>query len=190
MIVFVIGGSGSGKSEYAENLALKLKEEAVCEYQDGALYEQFEPAPELVYIATMEAADRESRQRVLRHRAMRAGKGFTTREQSTHLEELAVSNHEILLLECLSNLTANEMFSPLGRKERAVEAIERGILHLAKHSRHLIIVGNNVFEDSVDYDGTIQVYIQEMAKIHQFVGSRAERVVEVICGIPVEWRTL
>ena len=71
-----------------------------------------------------------------------------------------------------------------------MEAIDRGILHLAKHSRHLIIVGNNVFEDSVDYDGTIQVYIQEMAKIHQFVGSRAERVVEVICGIPVEWRTL
>lgn len=101
MICFVIGGSGSGKSEYAENLALGLKEQE-----------------KLVYVATMQPLDEESWQRIGRHRKMRAGKGFETRECYTHLEQLPVEKNEIILLECLSNLTANEMFSENGRKEK------------------------------------------------------------------------
>ena len=88
-----MGGSASGKSEYAEQLAVNLKEEA--ERNTG------EVKPKLVYAATMEPVDSESCKRISRHRAMRAGKQFETREQYTHLEELAADRNEILLLECL-----------------------------------------------------------------------------------------
>ena len=61
MTVLILGGSGSGKSAYAEETALALAGE-------GAKY----------YLATMEAGDGEALERVNRHRQMRKGKGFVT----------------------------------------------------------------------------------------------------------------
>ena len=124
MVIFVLGGSGSGKSEYAESLAVRLGQENVLARQKENLQDklvscgQFSSIqkPQLVYIATMEPLDSESRARVCRHRKQRADKQFETRECYTHIEELSIQKNEILLLECLSNLTANEMFSPAGRK--------------------------------------------------------------------------
>ena len=55
MIVLVTGGSGCGKSTWAEKLVSAL------------------PAEKRVYIATMQVYDEESVQRVARHRAQRAG---------------------------------------------------------------------------------------------------------------------
>ena len=173
MVIFVIGGSGSGKSEFAENLAVEL---------------QRQDAGKLVYIATMEPLDEESKKRIRRHQDMRAGKGFETREHYTHLEGLEVRQDEVLLLECLSNLTANEMFSEKCQGRDAGEVIKAGLLHLAEQSRHLIVVGNNVFEDGLNYDGMTREYLRQMARLHQFLGKMADRVVEVVCGVPVEWR--
>ena len=93
-------------------------------------------------------------------------------------------------MECLSNLTANEMFSPAGRKTKVSNIIENGLIYLAKQSLHLVVVGNNVFEDGNSYDEKTREYLQEMAKVHQFLAAHADRVVEVICGIPIEWRAV
>ena len=62
MMVLVTGGSGSGKSAYAEN--------RVMQFGDGSR----------IYIATMFPFDEESHRRIARHRKMREGKGFTTKE--------------------------------------------------------------------------------------------------------------
>ena len=69
MLAVVTGGSGSGKSEYAEGLAL-----------------QAEPGRKL-YLATMMVWDEEGRQRVRRHRRMREGKQFRTEEVFSDLEQ-------------------------------------------------------------------------------------------------------
>lgn len=72
MIVLVIGGSGSGKSEFAETICMELPAEKKC------------------YIATMQAFDEESRARIAKHRKARSGKGFETIEQGTHLEAVCL----------------------------------------------------------------------------------------------------
>ena len=59
MLGLIIGGSGSGKSEYAENL--------ICSLNPGR-----------VYLATMRPGDGESRKRIEKHRGMREKKGFVT----------------------------------------------------------------------------------------------------------------
>ena len=68
MLYLVTGGSGSGKSEYAEKLAVHLRERLGSEA--GRLY----------YVATMYSYDRECDKRIARHRLMRRDKGFSTIE--------------------------------------------------------------------------------------------------------------
>lgn len=62
MMILVTGGSGSGKSAFAEDQVVSFGE------------------AERVYIATMFPFDEESKKRVQRHRNMRSGKGFETIE--------------------------------------------------------------------------------------------------------------
>ena len=71
MMILVVGGAGSGKSEYAENLIGSLAE-------GGRKY----------YIATMKCSDDESLRRVEKHRLMRKGKGFITIEQPVDIEKV------------------------------------------------------------------------------------------------------
>ena len=106
MLTLVLGGSASGKSEYAEQLVLEA----------GA-------GPRF-YIATMEPYDEECLRRISRHRAMRASKGFETLECPRGLAGLALPRPGVALLECMSNLVANEMFSPQGAGEQALAALE------------------------------------------------------------------
>lgn len=67
MLILVTGGSGSGKSAFAEDRILSLGE------------------AKRIYIATMHPFDQESFKRIERHRKMRAGKGFDTIECYTGL---------------------------------------------------------------------------------------------------------
>ena len=189
MVIFVIGGSGSGKSEYAENRAVSMKNRANAEKTANLQSQE----AELIYIATMEPQDLESKKRIERHQKMRAEKHFTTCECYTHLEELTLRENDsekryITLLECLSNLTANEMFSSKGRNDSVVPVIKKGILHLIEQSKDVIIVGNNVFEDGIQYDETTEIYLKQMAELHCFLAERADEVIEVICGIPLFWK--
>lgn len=177
MVLLIIGGSGSGKSAYAEQRAVELAKPSPG--SGGALY----------YLATMEVRDQESRRRISRHRNMRKDKQFHTIECQTHLEEISPNPGDTLLLECISNLTANEMYSPNGRKTNIAEQILAGIQKLAKESKNLIIVGNNVFEDGGNYDTSTQEYISQMAKIQNETAKLADEVVEVVCGIPLFVKT-
>lgn len=100
MLHIVYGGSASGKSSYAESFAMSLQ-------GDGRL----------LYIATMypykwntTEIDPETMQRIERHRAMRADKGFDTVECYRHVEHIVAKRQDVLLLECMSNLLANEMY--------------------------------------------------------------------------------
>ena len=92
MMILVTGGSGSGKSAFAEDCVIACGE-----------------MPR-IYIATMYPFDEESRKRVKRHRDMRFGKGFETVECYTGLSGVKVPEGCIVLLECMSNLVANEFF--------------------------------------------------------------------------------
>ena len=102
MLYLVTGGSGSGKSEYAENLAVHLRERLGTEA--GRLY----------YVATMYSYDRECGKRIARHRLMRRDKGFSTIECYCGISRVQSGREDVLLLECMSNLLATEMYLPEG----------------------------------------------------------------------------
>ena len=177
MFVLITGGSGSGKSAYAERRAVELA--GLSQNPEGGLF----------YLATMEVRDQESRRRIERHRNMRKDKHFFTIECQTHLEEVSPKPGDTFLLECISNLTANEMYSQSGRGRDVAQVILTGVQKLAKEAKNLIIVGNNVFEDGGAYDESTKRYIAEMAKIQNETAKLADEVVEVVCGIPLFVKT-
>jgi adenosylcobinamide kinase/adenosylcobinamide-phosphate guanylyltransferase len=169
MLTLVSGGSASGKSEYAESLVLAAG-----------------PAKR-VYIATMEIWDDESRRRVARHRAMRKDKGFTTVECPRDLAGKEPERDCVALLECMSNLCANECFGPLGL-DGAETRILAGVERWASAVRELVIVTNELFGDGVRYDPETARYLEVLAGVNREIAARADQVVEVVCGLPVFWK--
>ena len=172
MMIMVLGGSGSGKSEYAENL--------LCA-RSGELTKY--------YVATMEAYGEEGHRRVVRHRRLREGKGFCTLEQSRNVVALTDRvKDQAVLLECMSNLVANEMFLPDGTVKSA-DAVTEQILAQMKALEHaarlLVVVSNNVFEDGVEYDPQTKEYLLALASVNGALAARAECVMEVVVGIPL-----
>ncbi len=162
MIALVTGGSGCGKSTWAEKLVSSFPDEG------------------RVYIATMQVYDEESVRRVARHREQRADKGFETVECPMDLAKVQVSPGSTVLLEDIPNLLANEMFDG-GDTGRILPAIR----DLSEACRHLIIVTNDVFRDGIIYPGSTQEYIRRLAGLNRDIACLADTVCEVVYSIPV-----
>lgn len=171
MIVF-IGGSGSGKSEIAENTAVKINNS------------------ELVYIATMQPFDEESQKRIKRHQRMRQSKNFKTIECFTGLDKVIIKRDTTVLLECMSNLVANEIFSEEGAKEDTLLAVKKGIKHLVGQTDNLLVVTNNIFEDGIRYNSETVKYMKTLGEVNQWLCLSADNVFEVVHGIPVELKMI
>jgi adenosylcobinamide kinase/adenosylcobinamide-phosphate guanylyltransferase len=116
---------------------------------------------------------------------MRAEKGFTTIERYTDLEGLTLPARGTVLLECLCNLCANEIFDPEGAGKDAVEAILRGIDRLARQCDHLIVVTNDVGADGGGYSELTMKYVDALGELNARLASRFDRVLELVCGIPL-----
>lgn len=199
MLHIVYGGSASGKSSYAESFAMSLQGEG-----------------RLLYIATMypykwntTELDPETIQRIERHRAMRADKGFDTVECYRHVEHIVAKRQDVLLLECMSNLLANEMYlepdsddgglaETMSEVEKAgvgmsetlspvSKKIVQALIDLSTRVQELVIVTNDVFSDggSLTYDESTREYVKNLAEINCALAREAATVTEVVCGIPV-----
>ena len=169
MLILVSGGSGSGKSAFAEDLIVSSGLETK------------------IYVATMQVWDAESEARVERHRAMRAGKGFETIERPADLAGFALPEGCAVLLEDLPNLFANEYFGAAGAAG-AAERVLRGVLRAAERSALLAVVTGNVYAGGMDYAAQTRAWLAELARLERKLAAAAEQVWEVVCGIPVGWK--
>ena len=211
MLIMVTGGSGSGKSEFAERCCMEL-----C-------------PGEKIYIATMQPFGKEGAARIQRHKKLRAGKHFQTVECYTDLENLVLHNRlsekfcgnvagktiagdfcleatgrqksitgkrvettssqnvidTTTLLECLSNLAANEMFTNGLHEKQTVEKLLAGIRHLQRQTKHLVVVTNDVFCDGISYEQETVQYMKALGEANVQLAAMADVVCEVVCGIPI-----
>lgn len=167
MMTVITGGSGSGKSEYAEDRTLQYSKD------------------NLIYIATMVAFDEEAKRKIERHRRMRSEKNFTTKECYIGLEKLELKNNYTVLLDCMSNLVANELYQENGAGNDTVKCVVEGVRHLKNQVKNLVIVTNEVFSDGILYDEETMRYISYLGEINQQLAAMADEVVEVVYGIPL-----
>ena len=172
MTALIFGGAASGKSQYGERLACTLPRRG-----------------ELIYLATMEPGSGEAAERIRRHRVLRDGKGFSTVERSRDLAECPLPQGGTVLLEDLGNLAANELFSTKTLDpEGAYDRIRRGLDRVRERSEHLVIISNDLHRDGETYSRETELYLDLMARLHRDLAARADRVVEVVCALPVFWK--
>lgn len=184
MMELVTGGSGSGKSAYAESVICG-KHRLLCETTENA---------PLYYIADMVPYGRETEKKIEAHRKMRAGKGFVTLEWYVDLpgKISAPDSPELkgscVLLECVSNLTANEMYEPAGAQNTGgdtPESVIKGVRMLKERCAHLVVVTNDVFRESVPDSEEMTAYKDNLGMINRALAEMADRVTEVVSGVPV-----
>ena len=191
MLILICGGSGSGKSEFAEQYAGHLA--AGCEKY---------------YIATMTAGDDESLLRIKRHRDRR-GDDFITLERGRDVGALLdeIKEGSVCLLECLGNLVANEMFGHGGVMTDAKTVADKvcaEVEALDQRAGHLIVVSNDIFsdvpvtmgdtsydnkssdhenhKDHDDHDDSTYEYVKTMGMINRRLAKSADEVIESVCG--------
>ena len=164
MIYLISGGSGSGKSKFAEDEALK--------YNGRKLY-----------IATMENKSSSAKERILKHRNMRQGKGFETLEKEKFFQNIDLSAYEIVLLECLPNLTANHIYGG-----GSINMLYDDINYLLQGAENLIIVTNDISSCAINYSDEVYQYMQILNQLACSVAKQADMVIEVTAGIPIYYK--
>lgn len=167
MVAVITGGSGSGKSAYAEDLA--------CSLAKGPLF----------YIATMMPFDTECEKKIKRHQELRKEKSFITKECYVNIGSLSFSKEDTVLLECMSNLAANELYAESGAKNQAYACITEGIRALSECCGNLVVVTNEVFSDGCSYEEETRNYIRLLGNVNQYMAGIADEVTEVVYGIPL-----
>lgn len=189
-LMLITGGASSGKSEYAESLAVSMNTEP--------------KAQTLWYLATMhpDPKDPETVRRIEKHRKAREGKGFRTVEQERDLIMITdrFRKGDIILMEDLPNLLANEMFSPaLGEDPEGMSILqsraalyaflERKILHplsqWKENGIRILVVGSRISEDLPAGEESIAAYRDGLMFLQRELGKMASAVTEVVCGIPL-----
>ena len=164
-IILITGGSRSGKSSYAEQMALAL-------------------SPEPVYVATARIWDEEFRERVRRHQARR-GPQWTNIE-----EEKQLSRHDltgsVVLVDCLT-LWATNFFFDLGSDvDRALEAVKAEFDRFTAQDATFLVVTNEIGMGGTSDNEIQRKFTDLQGWMNQYVASRADEVILMVSGIPVK----
>jgi adenosylcobinamide kinase / adenosylcobinamide-phosphate guanylyltransferase len=175
-IIFICGGVRSGKSSFAERRA---------EFHKSAL-----PEAALHYIACGKAVDDEMGQRIRKHQADRRNSEHTwmTWECPVNVGSLSenFSSQDIVLLDCVTTLLTNEMFSAKSINERKLgEKIVQDIKKLSKNPGKLILVSNDVFCEPVSTNDFVKDFKNILGMVHQKLVEMAAEAYSVQNGIPV-----
>lgn len=208
MFHVITGGSGSGKSAYAEDCIVQLHKDRLEQNAGTSNADTWIP---LYYVATMMPFGAEMEAKIERHRQMRAGKGFETVECFLDLDLVTEFQPESdILLECMSNLVANEWFDHVQQFAVSASSVEeqvetdrqdcfsresiesvtdkiwRGVQLLLEHCQNLVIVTNEVFSEGTKDTKEMDCYKQILAAINCRMAAAADQVTEVVYGIPVK----
>lgn len=166
-IILVTGGQRSGKSTYAEQLALSLSSQPV-------------------YVATAHIWDEEFRQRVLRHQERR-GPQWTNIE-----EELYLSRHDVqqrvVLVDCLTLWSTNFFF--LGGEEQPIQdtvsAIQAEFDRFVQQDATFIFVTNEIGLGGTSPNDVQRHFTDVLGWVNQHVAALADEVTLMVSGIAVK----
>ena len=163
-IILITGGARSGKSTYAERLALSLSTNPV-------------------YMATARVTDREFAQRVRIHQERR-GKEWTNIEEDRELSRHNVSGRTVLI-DCVTMWCSNFFFDHDGQIQPTLEAVEREFDRFTAQDATFIFVTNEIGMGGTSANDLQRHFTDLLGWVNQYVAARADEVVLTVSGIPV-----
>ena len=162
-IRFVLGGARSGKSRFAESLALHH-------------------AGPRTYLATAEAMDAEMTARIARHQADRQAGGWTTLETPLDPAPAIAAAEGLVLLDCITVWLGNLM-----HYERDMpQALDGLCAALAATHAEVIMVSNEVGLSIVPENAMARRFRDEQGRANQRLAALAQEVYLVVAGIPMK----
>ncbi|MDP4265491.1 MAG: bifunctional adenosylcobinamide kinase/adenosylcobinamide-phosphate guanylyltransferase [Bacteroidota bacterium] len=167
-IIFITGGARSGKSRYAQQLALSLTDSPV-------------------YIATAKIWDEDFAQRVSRHKAERDER-WTNFEEQRNVSKLPVDNR-VCIIDCVT-LWLSNFFSDTKRDiELSLQLFKSEIDALVQKPGVFIIISN---ETGMGIHAETEIgrkFTDLQGWANQYVAAKAAKVIFMISGIPVTIKT-
>ena len=164
-IVLVTGGQRSGKSGYAQKLALSLSANPV-------------------YLATSRVWDEEFRQRVLRHQADR-GPDWTNIEEEKYLSRHNLDGR-VVIIDCVTLWGTNFFFDNDSNVELSLKELKEEFNRLVEQQAYLIFVTNEIGLGGVSPDPIQRKFTDLQGWLNQYIASRADEVILMISGIPMK----
>ena len=163
-VVLITGGARSGKSRYAEELALSLSKNPV-------------------YVATAHVWDEEFRERVKKHQERR-GPEWTNIE-----EEMLLSRHDltgrVAVIDCVTLWCTNDFFQ-MQEVDASLEALKAEFDKFTAKDATYIFVTNEIGMGGVSDNAVQRKFTDLQGWINQYVASKADEVVLMVSGIPVK----
>ncbi len=160
----VTGGARSGKSSYAERLALGLSASPV-------------------YMATARVWDDEFRQRIAKHQERRGDK-WRNIEEEKELGKHRVEG-DTVVVDCLTLWSTNFFFDLQADVERALNAIKAEFDRFTAQEATFIFVTNEIGMGGTSENALQRKFTDLMGWVNQYVAARADEVVLMVSGIAV-----
>ena len=175
--VLIIGGAGSGKSHFAQELAPRLGEP-------------------VLFVATAEAGDEEMRQRIEQHKRKRSA-AWSTLEVTTkvgHRILEKIGGARVVIVDCIT-LLVNNIFSQYSDQSgERIDAplIEQGVMAeigelvecIDRVDASFIIVTNEVGLGVVPANRMGRLYRDLLAKVNRMLAQTADEVYLMVAGLP------
>ncbi len=163
-IILITGGERSGKSMYAEKMALTLSQNPV-------------------YLATSRIWDEEFKERVRIHKERR-GKEWTNVEKDKELSSVDV-NGRVVVIDCVTLWCTNFFFDLASDVNRSLEALKEEFNRFTQQDATFIFVTNEIGSGSVSDNKIQRMFTDLQGWMNQYIASKADVVYLMVSGIPV-----
>jgi adenosylcobinamide kinase / adenosylcobinamide-phosphate guanylyltransferase len=160
--IFVLGGVRSGKSRFAQRLALHFVRNPV-------------------YLATSRVYDDDHRLRIERHRLER-GPEWTTIEEPERLSEARIEGR-VVVVDCLTLWLNNCFMSASSDPDRTLEFVSAELERLFAHSATLILVSNEIGQGVHAATELGRRFTDLQGLLNQLVAAHADNVLLMVAGI-------
>jgi adenosylcobinamide kinase/adenosylcobinamide-phosphate guanylyltransferase len=162
LITLVLGGTRSGKSRYAQQLARQL-------------------SPRPLYVATSRSWDAAHQQRIARHQRER-GPEWRTLECELELESLALDG-EVAVIDCVTLWLTNFFSDENADLERCLARAERALEQLAQRRAQLLLVSNELGQSLHAPTELGRKFVDLQGLVNQAIAARADNVAWIVAGI-------
>lgn len=164
MIIFITGGTRSGKSHFAQQLALQLHANPV-------------------YLATARIWDADFSERVKRHQADR-GPEWTNYEAYRDLHQFPLQNQTVVI-DCVTLWLTNLFVDHGNDLEKSLADFKREINHIGQLPGTFLIISNELGMGVHAATETGRKFTDLQGWANQYVAAKAEEAIFMVSGLPL-----